>query len=129
MGYKSILAAVTAWYDENPEKGPSCGGHCTALLWQKSVSLGCGKSGKMYVCRYANAAANYGKPGSYPVGMPDYSKEPGCYEKFPVSSRWTKGVQGTYQSSQAAANHKDKTSTVGEAATEDEEESFFQSLR
>lgn len=117
MGYKSILGAVTAWYDENPEKGPACGGHCTALLWQKSASLGCGKDGKMYVCRYANSAANYGKKSSYPVNMPNYAKEPECYEKYPVSSRWTKGVQST----QSVANHEmqsDGEASIGEPTEE-----------
>merc|ERR1719247_1397758 len=95
-GQADIEAAVTAWYDENPERGPRCGGHCTALLWKKSKALGCAKkntwkgSRPMYVCRYAKTAANFGSKASA-VNMPDYSREEQCYAQFPVGRRWKKG--------------------------------------
>jgi len=96
MGYDSIMKVVTAWYDESPERGPSCGGHCTALLWKKSKALGCSKKNTarggrpFYVCRYAQSAANFGSKREG-VNMPDYSREPQCYGKFPVSKRWKGG--------------------------------------
>jgi hypothetical protein len=124
-GQKDITAAVTAWYDESPERGPRCGGHCTALLWHKSAALGCGRKNTwngnrpLYVCRYAKSAANFG-PKSDGVRMPDYSREPECYKKFPVSRRWTKGSAAAPGGSgaQAVANSKDPTMTdgAGEAA-------------
>jgi len=95
-GQRDIEAAVTAWYDESPERGPRCGGHCTALLWKKSTALGCSKKNTwngnrpMYVCRYAKSAANFGSKSSG-VNMPDYSREPGCYAKFKVGKRWKGG--------------------------------------
>jgi hypothetical protein len=99
-GYDTIMKAVTAWYDESPERGPSCGGHCTALLWKKSKGLGCSKKNTysggrpFYVCRYGSSAANFGSK-SEGVNMPDYSREPGCYEKYPVSTRWKGGNSGS----------------------------------
>jgi len=113
-GQRSIEAAVTAWYDESPEKGPSCGGHCTALLWKKSKALGCSKKNTwkgtrpMYVCRYAKSAANYGSK-SAGVNMPDYSREPECYQKYQVGQRWNNG-----QAVQAASDGQ------GEAVTNDD---------
>merc|ERR1719446_1223812 len=92
-GQRSIAAAVHAWYDESPEKGPRCGGHCTALLWKKSHALGCSKKNTwngnrpLYVCRYARSAANFGSK-SDGVNNQDMSREPDCYKKFPVPARW-----------------------------------------
>merc|ERR1719231_1563701 len=93
------MNAVYTWYDESPERGPRCGGHCTAMLWKKSKALGCSRKNTwngnrpLYVCRYAKSAANFGSKAAG-VSMPDYSREPGCYNKYPVSKRWTKGGGG-----------------------------------
>jgi len=101
-GQSDIMAAITAWYDENPEKGPRCGGHCTALLWKTSKALGCSKKNTykgnrpMYVCRYAQSAANFGFDKE--VNMPDYSREAECYQKYPVTKRWQNGGSGTLES-------------------------------
>jgi uncharacterized protein YkwD len=96
-GQSDIAGAVTAWYDESPEKGPECGGHCTALLWKKSTALGCSRKNTwngnrpMYVCRYAKTAANFGSM-SEGVNMPDYTKEEACYKKYNPPRRWTAGA-------------------------------------
>jgi hypothetical protein len=95
-GQKDITAAASAWYDESPQRGPSCGGHCTAMLWKKSKALGCSKKNTwnggrpLYVCRYAQSAANFGSK-SEGVNMPEYSREPDCYKKYPISKRWENG--------------------------------------
>jgi hypothetical protein len=123
------MAAVTAWYDESPERGPGCGGHCTALLWKKSKALGCAKKNTwngnrpMYVCRYAKSAANFGSK-SDGVNMPDYSREESCYSQFPVSKRWKgggggsgePGGSGTMEEMQASVdrNNNDPTMTDGQ---------------
>merc|ERR1719215_1400765 len=122
-GQRDIEAAVTTWYDENPEKGPSCGGHCTALLWKKSKALGCSKkntwrgSRPMYVCRYAKSAANFGSK-SAGVNMPDYSREPQCYAKYPVGKRWKGG--GGRPGGSGSLEQADDTDGQGEAVTNDE---------
>merc|ERR1719311_1221132 len=91
------MNAVYAWYDENPERGPDCGGHCTALLWKKSHALGCSRKNTwngnrpLYVCRYAKSAANFGDK-SEGVNMPDYKREPECHKKYPVGKRWKAGA-------------------------------------
>jgi len=57
----------------------------------------------MYVCRYAQSAANFGSK-SEGVNMPDYSKEAGCYAKYKVSKRWKGGGHdgsGSLESQQA----------------------------
>jgi len=96
-GQSDIAGAVTAWYDESPEKGPECGGHCTALLWKKSTALGCSRKNTwngnrpMYVCRYAKTAANFGSMAEG-VNMPDYTKEEACYKKYNPPRRWTAGA-------------------------------------
>jgi len=124
-GQADIEAAVTAWYDESPERGPGCGGHCTALLWKKSTALGCGRKNTwngnrpMYVCRYAKSAANFGSK-TEGVNMPDYSREEQCYGQYPVGRRWKKGGppggSGTLEDSQDS----DSTDGQGEAVTDDE---------
>jgi len=123
-GQKDIEAAVTAWYDESPERGPSCGGHCTALLWKKSKGLGCSKKNTwngnrpMYVCRYAKSAANYNKNANS-VNMPDYSREEQCYGQFPVGTRW-KGGGGRGSGTLEGSNDTDLSDGKGEAVTDDE---------
>jgi cathepsin B len=121
-GQKDINAAVFAWYDESPERGPGCGGHCTALLWKKSKALGCARKNTwngnrpMYVCRYAQSAANFGSK-SDGVNMPDYTKEPECYNKFPVSKRWKAGEPSGSGSMNSADNTDGKgPATIGNSA-------------
>jgi len=98
-GYNDIATAVRGWYDESPEKGPGCGGHCTAVLWKKSTALGCSKKNTwngnrpLYVCRYAKSAANFGSKADG-VNAQDMSKEPDCYKKYPVDKRWTGSSSG-----------------------------------
>jgi len=85
--------AANMWHDESPERGPQCGGHCTAMLWKVADQLGCAmKDGDMMnraVCRYGGGqplqkrlAANFGsKDGK--VGFPDMSKAKDCETKWP----------------------------------------------
>mmetsp|Transcript_57281 Transcript_57281/g.170421 ORF Transcript_57281/g.170421 Transcript_57281/m.170421 type:complete len:288 (+) Transcript_57281:364-1227(+) len=84
-GYMSIKKAVDMWHDENPERGPKCGGHCTAMLWKAASKLGCGinpqtSNGMFLVCRYGggNPVPNMGGHYEANVGFPDMSKEPEC---------------------------------------------------
>jgi cathepsin B len=117
MGYDDIMKVVTAWYDESPERGPRCGGHCTALLWKKSAALGCSKKNTargnrpFYVCRYAQSAANFGDK-SQGVNMPEYGREPQCYNKFKVKTRWSGGGGGSSSLEGAQGD-------TGDAAEED----------
>jgi len=85
VGYMSIEKAVDMWHDENPERGPKCGGHCTAMLWNAAVKLGCGinsqtSSGMLLVCRYGggNPVPNMGGAYEANVGFPDMSKADEC---------------------------------------------------
>jgi hypothetical protein len=124
-GQKDIMAAVTAWYDESPSRGPRCGGHCTALLWKKSKALGCSRKNTwngnrpLYVCRYAQSAANFGSK-SEGVNMPSYGNEPECYTKFPVKARWENGQKPSGSGSLEGAQGTDGQgeATTGEGAEE-----------
>jgi len=95
----TIEKAVDMWHDENPEKGPRCGGHCTAMLWKAGVKLGCGTGkssmGHLYVCRYGggNPLPNFGGRGNYDanVGFPDNSKKDACKKKWPLGAGATPG--------------------------------------
>jgi hypothetical protein len=124
-GQRDIMAAITAWYDESPERGPRCGGHCTALLWKKSKALGCAKKNTwngnrpMYVCRYAHSAANFGSK-SEGVNMPDYSREESCYSQYPVSKRWKGGGPGGSSSMDDLQASGDNTDGQGPAETGEE---------
>merc|ERR1719395_312805 len=81
------------WHDENPERGPRCGGHCTAMLWKSATKLGCGMGPRnLVVCRYGgkslrDGTPNFGGRASYEanVGFPDDSKKDACKKKFPQS--------------------------------------------
>jgi len=123
-GQRDIEAAVTAWYDESPERGPRCGGHCTALLWKNSKALGCSKKNTwngnrpMYVCRYAKSAANFNKNDNS-VGMPDYSREEECHRQFPVSTRWKGGGPGGSGTLEGSKDI-DMSDGKGEAVTDNE---------
>lgn len=93
--------ASAMWHDENPERGPNCGGHCTAMLWKSANKLGCGlkkpKGGGMMsmtrvVCRYGGGtplnkrlAANFGGSSSKRenVEFPDNSRAAECKKKWP----------------------------------------------
>jgi len=84
-GYMSIQKAADMWHDENPERGPKCGGHCTAMLWKAAKKLGCGinkqaANGMLLVCRYGGGTPLPNMGGSYEanVGFPDMKKEPEC---------------------------------------------------
>lgn len=88
----TLEGAVDMWHDENPERGPRCGGHCTAMLWKAGKKLGCGTGksgmGHLYVCRYGggNPLPNFGGRGNYDanVGFPDNSKKDACKRKWPL---------------------------------------------
>jgi len=71
----------------------------------------------MYVCRYAKSAANFGSK-SEGVNMPDYSREPQCYAKFPVGKRWKGG--GGRPGGSGSLEQADDTDGQGEAVTNDE---------
>merc|ERR1719316_1924131 len=88
--------ASAMWHDENPERGPRCGGHCTAMLWKSAPKLGCGwkKGGMMNraVCRYGGGtplskrlAANFGgsRGNQANVKFPDNSRKDLCLKKWP----------------------------------------------
>jgi len=103
-------------------------GHCTAMLWKKSKALGCSKKNTwnggrpLYVCRYAQSAANFGSK-SEGVNMPEYSREPDCYKKYPISKRWENGQKpsgsGTLSSDFSDGEGEP---TKGEPVEEEEEE-------
>merc|ERR1719421_2118217 len=85
--------ACEMWHDEDPESGPQCGGHCTAMLWNEGTKLGCGENPNgLHVCRYGgefgNRPPNFGSTPDYErnVGFPDMSKESACKEKYPVAT-------------------------------------------
>merc|ERR1712183_1076831 len=99
MGTPEMACAM--WHDENPERGPKCGGHCTAMLWQTpgiTTKLGCGfvtptdGSMKRAVCRYGagsplkkRLAANFGsKDGK--VAFPDNARAADCKKKWPPAA-------------------------------------------
>jgi len=87
--------ASAMWHDESPERGPNCGGHCTAMLWKGAPRLGCGLNdggrSKNVVCRYGGnplskrTAANFGGSSAKQanVAYPDMSREPECLKKWP----------------------------------------------
>merc|ERR1719401_1234394 len=81
--------ACDMWHDENPERGPQCGGHCTAMLWNSATKLGCGiyNDGEIMVCRYGGGdpLPNFGGSSNYAanVGFPDDSREQQCSEEWP----------------------------------------------
>jgi len=93
----TIEGAVDMWHDENPENGPRCGGHCTAMLWKAGVKLGCGigksSMGHLYVCRYGggNPLPNFGGNYEANVGFPDNSKKDECKKKWPLGAGATPG--------------------------------------
>jgi len=93
----TIEGAVDMWHDENPERGPRCGGHCTAMLWKAGVKLGCGigksSMGHLYVCRYGggNPLPNFGGNYEANVGFPDNSKKDECKKKWPLGAGATPG--------------------------------------
>jgi len=86
--------ACEMWHDENPDSGPNCGGHCTAMLWKSAYKLGCGVKGGLVVCRYGgkslrDGTPNFGGRSEYKqnVGYPDNSKDAECKKKWPVSTK------------------------------------------
>lgn len=86
--------ASSMWHDESPEKGPRCGGHCTAMLWSSAYKLGCGIHGSLYVCRYGGKSLregtpNFGSRDAYTanIGFPDDSKEESCKKEWPQSEK------------------------------------------
>jgi len=84
--------ACDMWHDESPEKGPNCGGHCTAMLWKKSKKLGCGiykETGGTMFCRYADGPANYGRITESEVDYPDESKKDACAKEWPLGEGLT----------------------------------------
>merc|ERR1719387_838986 len=99
--------AANMWHDENPEKGPQCGGHCTAMLWKSAPKMGCGigkgSMGPLMVCRYGGGsplnkrlAPNFGGRDMYAqnVGFPDKSKEASCDKKYPRKEEDSSGSGG-----------------------------------
>jgi uncharacterized protein YkwD len=93
--------ACEMWHDESPENGPSCGGHCTAMLWKSAYKLGCGVKGGLVVCRYGgkslrDGTPNFGGRSEYTqnVGYPDNSKEAECKKKWPLSTKGSTGGGG-----------------------------------
>eukprot|EP00928_Gymnodinium_smaydae_P049810 TRINITY_DN3345_c1_g1_i1.p1 TRINITY_DN3345_c1_g1~~TRINITY_DN3345_c1_g1_i1.p1 ORF type:complete len:338 (-),score=69.98 TRINITY_DN3345_c1_g1_i1:117-1130(-) len=86
-GYMTIRRAVDMWHDENPERGPRCGGHCTAMLWKAATKLGCGLATNgqtLLVCRYGGGSPVPNMAGAYEanVGFPDDTKEPQCRSTY-----------------------------------------------
>jgi hypothetical protein len=71
----------------------------------------------MYVCRYAQSAANFGSK-SEGVNMPDYSREPDCYKKYPVSKRWQGGNGGSGTLESGGQSDGAGPATTGEATEE-----------
>ena len=88
MGHGTLEAAVRDWYNEVDDcttlpgcqsgTGGAAVGHFTALIWKSSKSLGCGynPSNRLYVCRYANAPANYGGLTQYNANVLTRTAEP-----------------------------------------------------
>jgi len=94
--------ACKMWHDENPDSGPNCGGHCTAMLWKSAYKLGCGVKGGLVVCRYGgkslrDGTPNFGGRSEYKqnVGYPDNSKDAECKKKWPVSTKGSTNPGGS----------------------------------